>query len=110
MIDPVSLHLLHGIFIKAKAIYAKVKTAQSVADWAQQHAQLLDLERTYQALLDVPMEQREPRYDLRTTASGGPTFRKGIKDMAAACDKKDLDMFKLAFKSITHLHHEFATE
>ena len=107
-IDPISLHVLHGIFVKAKAIYAKVKTAQSVADWATQHAQLQNLERTYQALLDVPMAQREPRYDLRTTESGGPTMRKAIKDMAKACERKDLDMFKLAFKTITHLHHEFA--
>ena len=94
---------LKAAAVKALALYKKykaVKSAAKVFDWAAAHVQLASIEKQYAALLEVPMAQRNPKYDLRTSESGGPAFRKAIRDSAAACAAKDDDMFQMVMNKL----------
>jgi hypothetical protein len=46
------------------------KKVKKVFDWASAHGQLAQFEAEYDALLNAPMKDRSPKYDLRTTESG----------------------------------------
>lgn len=89
--------------IKLKALYAHYQTAKKVKkvfDWVGAHAQLAQFEAEYDALLSVPMKDRNPKYDLRTTESGGPAYRKRIRVAREACEQKDAAMFEMALKAV----------
>ena len=88
-----------AIIAKVHVLYGKYKVAKLTFDWADAHSELEDLERTYDALKSEPGHA-----DLRTTASGGPAFRKAIRDAKTACESKDEAMFEMALKKVIMPH------
>lgn len=102
------VHFLAVPALKAAAVKIKVlwghyqaaKKAKKVFDWAAARVELSCVEDQYDALLSVPMKDRNPKYDLRTTESGGPAFRKAIKDARQACEAKDAEVFEMVIKAV----------
>ncbi len=102
------IHFLAVPALKATALKIKVlwghyqaaKKAKKIFDWAAAHAQLAHFEAEYDALLSVPMKDRNPKYDLRTTESGGPAYRKAIRDARVACEQKDAQVFEMALHAV----------
>ena len=80
--------------------YKAVKSAAQVFNWAMAHAQLAAIDAQYKALRDIPMEQRNPKYDLRKSESGGPAFRTAIRASAEACAAKDEAMFEMIMNKL----------